>query len=108
MLRKSAVSAIEGGDLPELQHVLDESEWDIRSEPLDTKGQTVQHIACANGHLDIVQYLAIRKGCSVTVKGVYGVTPMMLSFINKHWKVANFLLQYDLNSAIGLKEMTRS
>ena len=68
MSRKSAVSAIERGDLSELQHVLEESEWDIGSEPLGSKGQTALHIACANGHLDIVQYLVMKIMRSVTVK----------------------------------------
>ena len=105
MSRESAVSAIERGDLSELQHVLKESEWDIGSEPLDRKGQTALHIACANGHLDIVQYL-VKKGCSVTVEDVYGHTPLMLSFINKHWKVANSLLQITPNSALNELEGT--
>ena len=68
MSRESAVSAIERGDLSELQHVLEESEWDIGSEPLNSKGQTALHIACANGHLDIVQYLVMKIMRSVTVK----------------------------------------
>ena len=105
MSRESAVSAIERGDLSELQHVLEESEWDIGSEPLDSKGQTALHIACANGHLDIVQYLVNKKGCSVTVEDVYRHTPLILSLINKHWKMANFLLQNDPNSDI--KELVR-
>ena len=93
MSRKSAVSAIERGHLSELQHVLEESEWDIGSEPLDSEGQTALHIACTNGHLDIVQYLVNRKGCSVTVKDMYGHRPLMLSIINNYWKMANFLLK---------------
>ena len=99
MSRESVVSAIERGDLSELQHVLEESEWDIGSESLDSEGQTALHIACANGHLDIVQYLINRKGCSVTVEDVYGHTPLMISLINKHWKMANFLLQFAPDSS---------
>ena len=101
MSRESAVSAIERGDLSELQHVLEESEWDIGSEPLDSKGQTALHIACANGHLDIVQYLVNRKGCSVTVKDMTRHSPPMLCFINEHWKVVNFLLQIAPDSVIN-------
>ena len=101
MSRKRAVSAIERGNLSELQHVLEESELDIGSEPLDNKDQTALHIACANDHLDIVQYLVNRKECSVTVNDVYGQTPLMLSLIKKHWKIANFLLQIAPNSAIN-------
>ena len=102
MSRESAVSAIKRGDLSELQHVLEESEWDIGSEPLSSKGQTALHIACANGHLDIVQYLVNKKGCSVTVEDVYGHTPLMLSFVNKHWKMANFLLYIAPNSELDV------
>ena len=101
MSRDSAVSAIERGNLSELQHILEKSEWDIGSEPLESIGQTALHIACANGHLDIVQYLVNKKGCSVIVKDVYGQTPLILSFINKHWKVANFLLLIAPKSEIN-------
>ena len=93
MSKESAISAIERRDLSELCHVLDESEWDHRSEPLDSEGQSALHIACTSGHLDIVEYLVIEKQCSVTVEDVYGHTPLLLSLINKHWKIADFLLQ---------------
>ena len=93
MSKESAVSAIERGALSELCHVLKESEWDIRSETLDSKGQSALHITCTRGHLDIVQYLVIEKKCSVTVEDVYGQTPLLLSLINNHWKIADFLLQ---------------
>ena len=101
MSEESAVSAIERGDLSKLQHVLEKSEWDIGSEPLDSKGQTALHIACANGHLDIVQYLVNTKGCSMAVKDVSGHSPPMLSFINEHWKVVNYLLQIAPDSVIN-------
>ena len=101
MSKESAISTIERGDLSELCHVLEESEWDIRSEPLDSKGQSVLHIACASGHLNIVQYLVIEKKCSVTVEDVYGQTPLLLSLINKQWKIADFLLQNVPNSIVS-------
>ena len=110
MSRESALSAIESGDLSELQHVLEESQWDIGSEPLDSKGQTALHIACANGHLDIVQYLVNEKKCSVAVEDVYGHTPLMLSLINKHWIVADFLVKSVPSSDINetLSSYTKS
>ena len=85
-------SACERGDISELQRVLEETELDIGSEPLDSKGQTALHIACVNGHLHIAQYLVNEKECSVMVEDVYGHTPFVLSLINKHWKVADFLV----------------
>ena len=86
------VSSCERGDLSELQRVLEESQLDIGSEPLDSKGQTALHIACTNGHLHITQYLVNEKECSVMVEDVYGHNLFVLSLINKHWKVAEFLL----------------
>ena len=71
---------------------------DIGSEPLDSKGPTALHIACANGHLHIAQYLVTEKECSVMVEDVYGHNPFVLSLINKHWKVAEFLLTVAPNS----------
>ena len=90
--RKSVLSSCERGDLSELQRVLEETEFDIGSEPLDSKGQTALHIACANGHLHIAQYLVREKECNVMVEDEYGHNPFVLSLINKHWKVAEFLL----------------
>ena len=89
---ETIISACERGDLSELQRVLEESQLDIGSEPLDSKGQTALHIACTNGHLHITQYLVNEKECSVMVEDVYGHNPFVLSLINKHWKVAEFLL----------------
>ena len=94
MSKESAISAIERGDLSELCHVLEESEWDIRSETLDSKGQSALHIACTSGHLDIVQYLVTERKCSVTLANINGHTPLLLSLIHKYWKIADFLLQY--------------
>ena len=101
------ISACERGDLSELQRVLEESQFDIGSEPLDNKGQTALHIACGNGHLHIAQYLVNEKECSVMVEDVYGHNPFVLSLINKHWKVAEFLLTVapssdDFKKHIGL------
>ena len=89
---KKIISSCERGDLSELQRVLAESQLDIGSDPLDGKGQTALHIACTNGHLHIAQYLVNDKECSVMVEDVYGHNPFVLSLINKHWKVAEFLL----------------
>ena len=100
MSRESAISAIERGALSELCHVLEESELDIRSEPLDSEGQSALHIACTSGHLDIVRYLLVEKQCSMTVEYGNGHTPLLLSLIHKHWKIADFLLQNTPTSTL--------
>ena len=65
--KESIRLVVKSGDHSELQCVLKESQLDIGSEPLDDKGQTALHIACANGHLHIAQYLVNEKRCSVNV-----------------------------------------
>ena len=93
--------AVERGSLSELCHVLEESEWDIRSETLNSKGQSALHIACASGHLHIVRYLISEQKCSVTVKDVHGYTPLLLSLMKKRWKIADFLLQKTPKSIVN-------
>ena len=89
-----AKSAIERGDLPELQCVLEKSQWDIGSEPLDSEGQTALHIACANdGHLDIVQYLVNERECSMLKENHDQVTPIVIAWINNCYQVTAFLLK---------------
>ena len=95
MSKAIAVLAIERGDLFELQHVLEESEWDIGSEPLNSKGQTALHIACTNGHLDIVQHLVenIRaKKSDEKYRAEQMATGLLLSLTNKKCDVAEYLL----------------
>jgi len=46
----------EKGDL-QLRRLLEETQLDVGSEPLGSEGETALHVACAHGHLDVVQYL---------------------------------------------------
>ena len=94
--------AIEKGNLSELDHLLEDSpEWDIRSEHLQlshyTGGggkQTALHLACMYGHLNIVEYLVLGRGCSVTQTNLGGLTPLVLAWSYKHWEVMLCLLNY--------------
>ena len=88
------IAACEKGDLPQLKHVLEETELDVGSETLGSEGETALHVACAHGHLDIVQYLVNDRGCSVAVPNsrAVGATPLEVTWANKHWEVVEFLL----------------
>ena len=79
-----AKSAIERGDLPELQRVLEKSQWDVGSEPLDSEGQTALHIACANGRLDIVQYLVNERECDMLKENHDQVTPIVKQLLSSN------------------------
>ena len=69
------LAASEKGDLLQIQCVLQETELDVGS---GSEGETALHVACAYGHLDIVQYLVNDRGCSVAVPNsrAVGATPL--------------------------------
>ena len=92
--------------------VLEETELDVGSEPLGSEGETALHVACAHGHLDIVQYLVNDRGCSVAVPNsrAAGATPLEVAWANKHWEVVEFLLKAiqgkELFAEVGLAPTT--
>ena len=91
--RRSVSTACERGDLSELKRALEEFEWDIGTEPLDTTGQTALHVACAHGHLNIVKYLIYEKECDMAATNSNGDIPLMRAWANKRWKTVEFMLQ---------------
>ena len=100
------------GDLPQLKRVLEETQLDVGSEPLGSEGETALHVACAHGHLDIVQYPVNDRGCSVAVPNsrAVGATPLEVAWTNKHWEVVEFLLKAiqgkELFAEVGLAPTT--
>ena len=80
-----SAAAYEEGDIPWLQNVLEETESDVGSEPLGSEGETALHVACAYGHLGIVQYL-------VTERGYFTSLHLNVAWDSKHWEVVEFLL----------------
>ena len=106
------IAACEKGDLPQLNHVLEETQLDVGSEPLGSEDETALHVACAHGHLDIVQYLVNDRGCSVAVPNsrAAGATPLEVAWANRHWEVVEFLLKAiqrkELFAQVGLAPTT--
>ena len=64
------IQSTEKGGLFQFYHIVEKAEWDFRSEPLDSKEQTVLHIACAIGRQDIAKYLVFDQKYPVTVEDV--------------------------------------
>jgi len=100
-------------DLPQLKRVLEETEFDVGSEPLGSEGETALHVTCAHGHLDMVQYLVNDRGCSVAAPNsrAVGATPLEVAWANEHWEVVEFLLKAiqgkELCSEVGLAPTTQ-
>ena len=80
------VAACRKGDLPQLKRVLEGTQFDVGSEPLGSEGETALHIACAHGHLDIVWYLIIKRGCCFTLPD------LNVASYSRHWRVMELLL----------------
>ena len=110
--KKRIFDACRKGDLPQLKRVLEETQLDVGSEPLGSGGETALHVACAYGHLDIVQYLVNDRGCSVAAPNskAVGATPLEVAWANKHWEVVEFLLKAiqgkELFAEVGLAPTT--
>ena len=106
------LAACQKGDVSHLRRVLEVIELDVGSEPLGSEGETALHVACAHGHLNIVQYLVNDRGCSVAVHNsrAVGTTPLMVAWAKKHWEVVEFLLnaiqEKELFAEVGLAPAT--
>jgi ankyrin repeat protein len=57
----------------------------------DYHGRTALHLAAANGHMHIVNWLAGTMRADVTVVDIIGMTPLMEAVKNKHHEIARYL-----------------
>lgn len=55
-------------------------------------GRTALHVACREGHLEVVQYL-LHHGANVHAKDLDKKTPLMDAVHNKHLKIISLLIQ---------------
>ncbi|XP_071159047.1 L-asparaginase-like isoform X1 [Mytilus edulis] len=55
-------------------------------------GRTALHVACREGHLEVVQYL-LQHGASVHAKDLDKKTPLMDAVQNKHFSIISILVQ---------------
>ncbi|XP_076045887.1 uncharacterized protein LOC143028133 isoform X2 [Oratosquilla oratoria] len=59
---------------------------------MDHSGWTALHIACVEGHMDVVEWL-LHRGASVHVKDRRGHTPLWAAIENDRHKVIDILVQ---------------
>ncbi|KAK2544259.1 POTE ankyrin domain family member B2-like protein [Columba livia] len=59
--------------------------------------QTPLHLACANGHADVVRFLAGKK-CNLNPRGMYKKTPLMLAVQHQHKDCVTALLEHGADA----------
>ncbi|KAK2544285.1 hypothetical protein Q9966_002283 [Columba livia] len=79
------------GDLAWLQQRWWRKRFSINSR--DANKQTPLHLACANGHADVVRFLA-GKRCQLNPHGMFEKTPLMLAVEHEHKDCVTALLEH--------------
>ncbi|KAK2544247.1 hypothetical protein Q9966_002248 [Columba livia] len=88
-------SAASRGDLARLQGIWWRKRFRINSR--DANKQTPLHLACANGHADVVRFLAGKK-CKLNPRGMYKKTPLMLAVQHQHKDCVTALLEHGADA----------
>ncbi|XP_048250649.1 uncharacterized protein LOC124152553 [Haliotis rufescens] len=59
---------------------------------VDELRNSILHVACLGGHVDIVKYVLSQKTADINSRGQYGRTPLMVAAVNGHRQVFGLLV----------------
>lgn len=92
-VRLSLRVAVMRGDLKTVKYIFDHQGWDANAH-VDQAGETTPlHIACKNGHNEIVSYL-LQKGADVNARDWNGDTALHASVSQRHVPTVALLLEH--------------
>jgi ankyrin repeat protein len=97
----SLLTASARGDVQSVDALLQSGDVSISSK--DTMGRTSLHIACSDGHEELVKFLLEQKA-DPTAKDKLGNTPFNDCVRSKHDKVVAIIKQFDPNVTFKLSE----
>uniref|UniRef100_H2ZH16 Uncharacterized protein n=1 Tax=Ciona savignyi TaxID=51511 RepID=H2ZH16_CIOSA len=105
---RSLLKAVEDGEPNKVQHILEQNTG-ISVETTDADGNSLLHIAAANGHEEVVRILSI-KGASLDRPNSFSWTPLMQAARYGHENVALYLMnkkaKINVTTAMGITALT--
>ncbi|KAL4068740.1 ankyrin repeat-containing domain protein [Scleroderma yunnanense] len=91
------------GDLEDVQAFVAKYNAFPLADTLDDHGNTVLHMACGNGHVDILEYILPLVPPSLIAKqNNLGSTPLHWAAVNRHLAVAQKLVQFPSGPGVNL------
>ena len=84
---------VKEGDRPSLVHLLTYLKYDpntIQGE----EGETLLHLACRNGHFDIVRTLIEVYSCDISIKNKLGNSPLDVACANNQFRVVFYFCEH--------------
>jgi len=88
--------AVHSGDYDKVKELLEADQEEALLNSKTDDGWTPLHIACKNGHLDVVKLL-LQGNVDVLAQTKSGETPLHLAAMNGHHKIVRKLLKHELN-----------
>ncbi|KAM3339052.1 ankyrin repeat domain-containing protein 54 [Capsicum galapagoense] len=103
---ESIEALLEAARYDDLDDVMSLASSGVSLDSKDSEGRTALHMASANGHRSIVEYL-IRNGADVNASNVEKNTPLHWACLNGHIEVVKSLILAGANvSALNSHERT--
>ncbi|KAG6330663.1 hypothetical protein ID866_8425 [Astraeus odoratus] len=106
------------GDLQDVQDFVARHSAVPLGDAQDDRGNTVLHMACGNGHADLLEYLLPLVPSSLLAKqNSSGSTPLHWAAVNRHLGIAQKLVQFpdgpgvdliDIKNAAGRSPLTEA
>ena len=81
------------GELEMVKLVIETSTVSIDPDVSNNHKQTALHIACKNGHSDIVEYVLIHTTCDPNIQHIHGNTPLHIASQSGHMECVKLIIE---------------
>ncbi|XVF47240.1 hypothetical protein PTKIN_Ptkin03bG0093500 [Pterospermum kingtungense] len=98
-MQETVEELLEAARYDDINDLLRLASMGVSLDSKDSQGRTALHMAAANGHLDIVQYL-IGSGVDVNASNVENNTPLHWACLNGHVEVVKKLILSGANVSV--------